>query len=90
MLFCVSTITTSNKTGSPSGILGDFLDICGTIISRLNFSPRSPLTKALLLVIIKALIIFRDGHENMVLHATPSSWAKETFTGCPFTTKEFL
>ena len=39
VLFCVSEITTGNETGSPSDVLGDSLDLCGTIIARSNWSP---------------------------------------------------
>ena len=48
VLFCVSWIVTGNKTGISSDILGAYLDLCGTIISRLNSCTRSPLNKALL------------------------------------------
>ena len=90
VLFCVSGITTSNGTVSTSDVLGYYLALCGTIIYIFNFSPGSPLTKALLLVIIESLIIFRNGHENMVLHANNYPRAKETVTGCAFTTKGTL
>ena len=76
-----------NETGSPSDVLGASLAICGTIISSLNCYNRIPLTKALFLVMIEALIFFRNGHENMVFHATPSPRARETVTGFSFTTK---
>ena len=46
MLFCVSWIMTGNETGSPIDFLGAYLDICGTITSSLNYSPRSPLNKS--------------------------------------------
>ena len=72
MLFCVSRIVTGKKTGSSSDILGACLVICGTIISRLNCYPRTPLTKALFLVIIEAWIVHSNGHEKMVLNATLS------------------
>ena len=88
--FCVSRIMTSNETGSPSGVLGDSLDICGTIVSSMNWSPRSSLIKELFLVIIEALIVCSNGYEKMVLHATPSPRDRYTVTGCPFTTKVFL
>ena len=42
------------------------------------------------LVIIEALIIYTNDHENMVLHATPSSMERETVTSCLFTTKGVL
>ena len=53
----ISGISTGNETGRPSAILGASLDIWGTIISILNCSPRSPLDKALLFVIIEVLIV---------------------------------
>ena len=84
VLFCVSGIVTGNETVSPSDCLGASLDIFQTIISRLNCSPMIPLTKAFLLVIIEVLVVCSNGHENMVLHATPSPKVKETVTGCPF------
>ena len=90
VLFCVSDIANGNETGSPYAFLGDSLDLRGTIIYRSNFSPMSPLTKALLLFIIGELFVFRKSHKKMVLHASPSPIAKETITGCPFTTKGFL
>ena len=90
LLFCVSRIDTDNKTDSPSGVLVYSLDLCGAIISVLNCSPMSPITKALPLVIISYLIVCRNVHENMVLRATPSTRARETVTGFPFTARGFL
>ena len=90
VLFCVYGIVTGNGTGSTSGVLGTSFALCVTIIYRLNFSPQIPLTKALLLVIIEALFDCRNGHDNMVLKAEPSLRARETLTGCQFTTKRFL
>ena len=90
VLFFVSDIATSNETGNLSDVLGNFLDICVTIISILKFSIMSPLTGALFLVSIEALIAFSNSHENMVLHSTPSPRVRKTVTGCPFTTKVFL
>ena len=90
MLFCVSEIATRNDTSSTSDVLGDSLDICGTIISSLKCSPRIPLTKLLFSAIIEALFFLRNIHKNMVLRATPYPILKETVTGCPFTTKGFL
>ena len=90
VLFLASGIATGNETVSPSDVLGASLDLCGTIISSFNFSHSSPLTKALLSAIIEALIFFRNGHEKIVLHATPSPRDRETFTGCPFNTKVFF
>ena len=72
MLFSVSCISTVNETGNPYYFLSAYLALCGTIISILNFSPKSPLIKALLLVIIEALIVCKNSYENMVLHATHS------------------
>ena len=74
----------------PSDVLGNSLTLCETIISILNCYPGSPLTKTLLLEMIEALIVCRNGHENMVLHDTPSPKARETVTGFPLTTKGFL
>ena len=84
---CFPWIENGNETESPYGILGASLDLCRTIISSLNFSPRSLLIKAFLLLLIEALIVFRNGHENMVLHATHSPREMETVTGFWFTTK---
>ena len=64
ILFCVCGIVTGNETGFPSISLIASLDLCGTIISRLNFPPRSPLTKSLSLVIIYALIVCRNVREK--------------------------
>ena len=47
------------------------------------------MTKEFLSVIIEALIVCRNCHENMVLHATPAPRARATVTGFPFTTKVF-
>ena len=48
-----------NGTDIPYYDLGASLALCGTIVSRLDRSPIIPLTKALLLVRIEALIVFR-------------------------------
>ena len=50
----------------------------------------STLTKVLFLVIIEALIVFRNDYKKMVLHTTTSPKATETVTGCPCTTEVFL
>ena len=71
MLFCVSGIATGIETISTSDALGAYLDLCGTIISSLDCFPKCPLIKALLLVIIKDLIVCRNVHEKMMLHAYP-------------------
>ena len=71
MLFFVSGIATGSETVSTSDALGASLALCGTIISSLDCFPKCPLIKALLLVIIKALIVYRNVHEEMVLHAYP-------------------
>ena len=82
---------TGSETGSPYDVLGASLDIFVTIISILNCSSIIPLTKdLLLLVIIEALIVCSNGHENIVLHATPSPRVRETVNGFPFTTKGLL
>ena len=64
VLFSVSDISsvieTDNETGIISDILGAYLDIYGSIIYRLIFSPRIPLLKVLLLVIIEDLIDCRN------------------------------
>ena len=62
VLFCVSGIATGNETGSPSDFLVDYLDFFGTIIYIFNLSLRGPLTKALFLVTIEALIVFIKFH----------------------------
>ena len=62
MISCFTYIETLNETVSPSDVLGASLALCVTIISSLNFSPRIPLTKALLLVTIEALIVCSNGH----------------------------
>ena len=90
VLFCVSRVVTGNDTGSPSDVLGDYLALYVTIVSILNCSPRSTLTKAFYLVIIEDLIFCKNCHKNMVLQVTPFPRAKETVTGCPFTSKGFL
>ena len=72
MLSCFPWIETGNATGRPSDVLVDSLDLCGTIISRLNFSPSSLLTKEFFLVIIEALTVCRNGHENMVFECSSS------------------
>ena len=64
----VSRIATGNETGSTSDIFVASPDLCETIVSRFNCSPRIPLTKAFFLVIIETLIVYRNGHENVVLH----------------------
>ena len=61
---------TGSETDITSDDLGASLDICGTITYILNWYPRSPLTKALLTVIIEAFIVFRNDHEKMVLNST--------------------
>ena len=90
ILCCVSGIATDNEIGSTSSVLGEYLVFFGTIISSLNFSPRSLLTKVLLSVIIEVLIICSNVHENMVLHSTPSPRTRKTVTGCSFNTKGVL
>ena len=90
VLFCVCGIATGNETDSPYDVLVSSLAPCVTIVSDLNLSPMIPLTKALLLVITEALNVFSNGHEKMLLHATPYPRSRETVTGFPFTTKEFL
>ena len=62
VLCSVSGIATGNETGSPSDFLVDYLDFFGTIISIFNLSLRGPLTKALFLVTIEALIVFIKFH----------------------------
>ena len=81
VLFCVSGITIGNETGIPSDVLGASLDLCGTIISSLNCSTRLQLTNVLFSAIIEALIVCRNGHENMLLHDTPYPRLRETVTG---------
>ena len=90
MWLCFSWIATDNETGSPSDVLGASLDLFGTIISSLNFSPSSPITKTLLSFIIEDSIICRNGHENIVLHASLCPRSRETVTGFLFTTKGVL
>ena len=89
ILSFVYWIATGNESGSPSGVLGDPLALCGTIISSLNWSPMIPQTKSLLSVIIEDLIVCRNVHGKMMLHATPSPRARETITSFPFTAKRF-
>ena len=84
LLFFVSGIKNGNETNSPSDILGASLAIRGTIIPRFNGSTRSTLTKALLLFIIEALIVCRNGHKKMVFYAVPSTRAREALNGCSF------
>ena len=90
VLSCAYWIANGNLTVSNSDVLGASLAICGTIIYILNCSPSSALTKKFFSVIIEALIVCRNGHENMVLHATPSPRARDNVTGFLFTTKVFL
>ena len=90
MLSCFSWIATGNESGSPSDFLGTSLTLCVTIISSLKWYPRSLLTKAFLSVIFEALIVCMNGHENILLHAIPSSRVMETFIYFSFNTKGFL
>ena len=60
LLFSVSRIATGNDTGSSYDFFSLYLALLGTIISILKFSPRSPLTKVLLLFIIEYLIVCRN------------------------------
>ena len=83
-------IATGNETGIHSDILGDSLDICGTIISSLTWSPRSPRTKELLSVIIQYLIVYRNWHDKIVLHDTPLPIARDNMNGFVFTMKGVL
>ena len=63
VLFCVSGIMNGNETGILSDVLGASLDLCVTIVYRLNFYLGSPLIKFFFLVIIEVLIVFINGHE---------------------------
>ena len=90
MFYCFPCIGTVNETGSPSNVLVASLALCGIIISSLKYSPRSLITQAFFSVIIEALIVCGNGHENMVLPATPYPRARETFTGFLSTTKGVL
>ena len=90
MISCFPYIYTNNETVAPSDVLGDSLSLWGTTISSLNCFPNSPLTKALLSFMIEALIFCRNSHENMVLHAPPSSRAMENFTIFLFNTNGFF
>ena len=90
MILCFPWIKTGNETGITSDVLGAYLAICTAIVSSLNYYTRSLLNNSLFLVIIETLIVCRDGHEYMVLHATPSARVRETVTGFMFTTKEFF
>ena len=90
VLFCVSWITTGNESGGPSDVFGDSLDICGIIIYSMKLSPRSPLTKVLFYVITRALIVCRNGHQYMVLHAPPFTRERGIVTGCTFPIKGVL
>ena len=45
------------------------------------------MTKALLSVIIEALIISRNNHKKIDFHVMTSSRTKDIVTGCAFTTK---
>ena len=85
-----SGIENDNETGITSNVLGESLHIFGTIISILNFSPKIPLTKEFLFVIIEALIVYRNVHKPTVLHASPFKREKKTVTSCSFNTKGFL
>ena len=90
MLSSLLWIVNGNKTGSLSDVLGDSLALYGTIISILNCSTRNPLTKSLFVVIIEDLIVCKNGHKNMFLHATPSLRVRKTVTCFTFTKKECL
>ena len=90
VLFCISEIVTGNETCIPYDVLVHSFDICGTTISSLKFSPSIPLTEALFLVNISALIVCSKVHEKMVFCVTPFCRARETVTGCLFTTEGFL
>ena len=58
-----------NNTAIYSDVLDPYLGIFRSIISILNFSPRIPLTKSLLLVVIE--VFFSETAINMVLYTTP-------------------
>ena len=90
VLYFFPWIENGNETGIPSDVLVYSLSLCGTIISSLKCSPRSPITKALFSVTIEALIVYINGHKTMMLYATPSPREREIVTGFPFTTKGFL
>ena len=90
VLSCAYWIANGNLTVSNSDVLGASLAICGTIIYILNCSPSSALTKKFFSVIIEALIVCRNGHENIVFRYTPSTRLKETIAGCPFSTNGVL
>ena len=87
LLYFLSCISTHNKTGDPSGVLGASLALCITIIYILNCVPGSPINKALFLVIIISLIVFRNCHEKMLFRATPYPRSRSRVTGYAFTTK---
>ena len=87
--FFFSWIATGNENGSPYYGF-DSLDLCETIISRFNCYPRSPLAKSLFSVNIESLVICMNYHKKNVLHANPSPRARNTVTGCAFTTKFFF
>ena len=74
--FCVygisSGIVTFNEIGNPYDVLVPPLDLCGTIIYSFNCSTSIPITKTFFSVNIEALIIFRNGHKNMVFQVTLS------------------
>ena len=83
-------IDTGTETGSPSDVLGASLDLCGTIISSINCSPRNPLTKTFFLVVIEALIVWINGHESIVLNATSYLILRDNVTIFMFTTEGVL
>ena len=80
-------IRTVNETGIPYNFLHASLDIFGAIILILNCYTRIPIAKVLLLVVLEDLIIFRNGHKNMLLHATPSLSENYTVISCEFIMK---
>ena len=83
-------IETCNETSIPSDVVGASLDLRGKILSILNCYPWNPMTKALLSVIIEALIISSNRHENIDFHVVPSPRMKDTVTGCAFTIEGVL
>ena len=83
-------IVTGNETFTPSDVFEESLAIFRTILSRLDFYLIIPLTKALLLVITEALIIFSNRYENMVFRDTTYRRLRNTVTSCEFTMKVVL
>ena len=80
-------VVTVNETGITFDVLVYYLYIYGIIISIFNCYPSIPMNKALLSVGTGALIVFMNGHENILFCVTPYLREMYTVTVCTFTAK---